>query len=298
MTGRTDTIGAKMIEKTNFKVLVVDDESQNVDLMDAFLSPYFDIVIAYNGKEALERVEIEKPDIILLDIMMPDMNGYEVCSILKSQPSSQFIPVIMITALVGRENRIEGIKAGADDFLTKPVDRLELITRVRSLLRIKELHDELVNERDKLDMQNRIRTILSRMIPQIFNQLPGEQKNILMYQMSEMVGEVVWESCKDDADNAKSLCTGDLLCDLMNNLGGSFSFEEFNNKKGCTIEGTACPWGAEEARENPILCNLTRSVFSKIVNNFSENESVEVLKTIGNGDECCLFEVRIGTADA
>ena len=284
-----------MLEKTNFKVLVVDDEPQNVDLMDAFLSPYYEIVAAKSGAEALEMVETENPDIILLDVMMPGMNGYEVCNILKSEPSLRSIPVVMVTALSGRENRIEGIEVGADEFLTKPVDRLELITRVKSLLRIKQLHDELVAERDKLDMQNRVRTILTRTIPQFFNKLPAEQKNILMYQMSEMVGEVFWESFDVDSCDVRTKCTGDLICDLMNQLGGSFSFEALDDGEGCIVKGTECPWGAGEARENPILCNLTRSIFSRIVGKFFENGNVDTLKTIGNGDDCCLFELRKGT---
>lgn len=287
-----------MIEKTNFKVLVVDDEPQNVDLMDAFLSPYYEIVTAKNGNEALEMVDSEKPDIILLDVMMPGMNGYEVCKTLKSQPALRSIPVVMVTALSGRDNRIEGIEAGADDFLTKPVDKLELITRVKSLLRIKQLHDELVAERDKLDIQNRIRTILTSATPQFFNKLPAEQKSILMFQMSEMVGDIFWKSFKFDESDVKSKCAGDLICDLMNQLGGSFSFQEFDSGEGCIIKGTVCPWGAEEARENPILCNLTRSIFSRIVDHFFENGNVDVLKTIGNRDDCCLFEVRNVIEDA
>ena len=287
-----------MIEKMNYKVLVVDDEIQNLDLMGAFLSPYYEIVTAQNGKEALEMVKSEKPDIILLDVMMPIMNGYELCEKLKSQSPSQFIPVIMVTALAGRNDRIKGINAGADDFLTKPVDKLELITRVKSLLRIKQLHDELVAERDKLDLQNRIRMILTKMIPHFFNKLHTEQKNVLMFQMSEMVGEVVWDSFNIDECDVRTKCTWDLICDLMNQLGGSFSFQELDDGKGCLIKGIVCPWGTKEACENPILCNLTRAIFTKIVNHFFENGSVNVLKTIGNGDEYCLFKLKKETADA
>lgn len=287
-----------MIEKSNEKILVVDDEPQIVDLMDVFLSPYYEIVTAQNGKEALEIVEREKPDLILLDIMMPDMDGYEVCKILKSNPSLQSIPVVMITALFMRKNRIEGLESGADEFLTKPVDKLELLTRVKSLLRIKQLHDELVAERDKLDMQNRIRTILTRTTPQFFKRLPAEEKSILIYQMSEMVGKVVLESCEIDACDDKSLHAEDIFCDLMNQLGGSFTFNESDGRGMSLVKGVVCPWSAEEAHENPILCNLTRAILSKIVDNCSEDKSVDVLKTIGNGDDCCLFEVRKRTADA
>ncbi|WP_340818882.1 DUF835 domain-containing protein [Methanolobus sp. WCC4] len=138
-----------MDEQKKGKVLVVDDEAMNIRLLDAYLTNDYEIITANCGLEALEKVEAHNPDIILLDLMMPDITGFEVCKKLKDSEKTRFIPIIMVTALSSIEDRIKGIDAGADDFLTKPLDRLEIQTRVGSLLRIKKLHDELVAERDQ-----------------------------------------------------------------------------------------------------------------------------------------------------
>jgi PAS domain S-box-containing protein len=138
-----------MTEIKKGTILVVDDESVNVNLLEAYLSQDYDIVCAYGGVEALIRVVECNPDLILLDIMMSDMTGYEVCERLKKSEKTKYIPIVMVTALSNIEDRIRGIEVGADDFLTKPLDRLEINTRVNSLLRIKKLHDDLVKETDQ-----------------------------------------------------------------------------------------------------------------------------------------------------
>ncbi|MBI3990025.1 MAG: response regulator [candidate division NC10 bacterium] len=126
------------------KILVVDDVYENVALLDAYLSGAgYQVVKAYDGQEALLQAERESPDLILLDIMMPKLNGYEVCRKLKSDPRTLFIPIVMITALREQEERIKGIEAGADEFLIKPFNKQELMARVRSLLRVKALHDQV-----------------------------------------------------------------------------------------------------------------------------------------------------------
>ncbi len=126
------------------RVLVVDDILANVKLFEARLSAeYFDVKTAMSGKEALALVQSTQFDIILLDVMMPGMDGFEVCRRLKSDPRTLHIPVIMVTALDQAVDRVRGLEAGADDFLTKPVSDMALITRVKSLVRLKVLTDEL-----------------------------------------------------------------------------------------------------------------------------------------------------------
>ncbi len=126
------------------RVLVVDDLPANVKLLEARLSAeYFDVTTAYSGEEALTMCERAECDIVLLDVMMPDMDGFEVCRKLKSNPATHHIPVIMVTALDQPSDRVRGLEAGADDFLTKPVTDVALISRVRSLARLKMVTDEL-----------------------------------------------------------------------------------------------------------------------------------------------------------
>lgn len=126
------------------RVLVVDDILANVKLLEAKLTAeYFGVLTADNGKDALHAVETEQPDIVLLDIMMPGMDGFEVCRRIKSNPKTQHIPVVIITALDSPADRVQGLEAGADDFLTKPINDVALMARVRSLVRLKMVTDEL-----------------------------------------------------------------------------------------------------------------------------------------------------------
>src|SRR5271169_3782620 len=126
------------------RVLVVDDILSNVKLLEAKLTAeYFEVVTAFNGVDALARVAETAPDIVLLDVMMPGMDGFEVCRRIKSDPKTAHVPVVMVTALDQPSDRVAGLEAGADDFLTKPVDDAALFARVRSLVRLKMMTDEL-----------------------------------------------------------------------------------------------------------------------------------------------------------
>lgn len=126
------------------RVLVVDDLEPNVKLLEAKLrAEYFDVITAFSGQEAIDKAKSEQPDIILLDVMMPGMDGFETCRILKKTPETAHIPVVMVTALEQQADRVAGLEAGADDFLTKPVEDVALFARVRSLSRLKVMTDEL-----------------------------------------------------------------------------------------------------------------------------------------------------------
>jgi two-component system cell cycle response regulator len=126
------------------RILIVDDLAPNVKLLEARLTAeYFDVLSASNGPDALELCRDDRCDIVLLDAMMPGMDGFEVCRLLKADPATAHLPVIMVTALDQPADRVRGLEAGADDFLTKPVDEVSLIARVRSLARLKMMLDEL-----------------------------------------------------------------------------------------------------------------------------------------------------------
>jgi len=139
-------------ETRRFRILVVDDNAANAELLEAYLAGFaWDVETVNSGAAALERVGREQPDIILLDIMMPDMSGYEVCRRLKSSAETRDVPIIMVTALTQVEEVEEAVDAGTDDFLSKPVNRLELVTRVKSLLRLRHLKGELARTLAYLD---------------------------------------------------------------------------------------------------------------------------------------------------
>ena len=126
------------------KILVVDDAPANVDLLSRMLTREgYVVVTASDGEQALRMVEETHPDLVLMDVLMPKLNGYEVCHRIKQKSATRLTPVVLITALSDRENRIQGINAGADDFLTKPVNELELKARARSLVRLKRYTDDL-----------------------------------------------------------------------------------------------------------------------------------------------------------
>ena len=127
------------------RILVVDDNVANIKLLEARLAAeYFEVVTAMNGPEALEICARGQCDIVLLDVMMPGMDGFETCRRLKANPRTAHVPVIIVTALDQPSDRVTGLEAGADDFLTKPVNDIALITRVKSLVRLKMLTDELL----------------------------------------------------------------------------------------------------------------------------------------------------------
>jgi class 3 adenylate cyclase len=160
-----------------------------VELLEAHLiAAGYEVAVAYDGKEALEKIFQETPDLVLLDIMMPKIDGYEVCRRTKENDKTKFIPIIMITALTEVEDKIKGIEVGADDFMNKPINKIELLTRVRSLLRIKNLHDQLEKSYREIEVKNQIMSnILNRYIagevvkqvvenPQKYLHLGGEDK--------------------------------------------------------------------------------------------------------------------------
>jgi class 3 adenylate cyclase/CheY-like chemotaxis protein len=137
------------------RILVVDDTPQNVRLLEAILIPRgYSVVTASSGQQALDRVAEQVPDIVLLDIMMPGMDGHEVCRRLRAGPTTALLPVVMVTAS-GDQNKVKALESGADDFIPKPVNQTELLARVKSLLRIKGYHDTIQQQAAELSEWNR-----------------------------------------------------------------------------------------------------------------------------------------------
>ena len=137
------------------KVLVVDDTPNNVKLLaDLLAVKGYAVMTAANGEEALAKVASEMPDLVLLDVMMPGLSGYDVCRRIRTDPSTTLLPVVLVTSLDPAEERVHGIEAGADDFLSKPINQPELFARVRSLLRVKSLQDEVGRQADALKEWN------------------------------------------------------------------------------------------------------------------------------------------------
>jgi class 3 adenylate cyclase len=172
---------------TPAKILVVDDNPKNVKLLaDVLTVKGYAATTASSGAEALAKVEAEKPDLVLLDVVMPEMSGYEVCRRIRENPATRMLPVVMVTALDPSEERIKGIEAGADDFLTKPINQAELLARVRSLLRVKELHDKVQTQAAELSEWNK--TLEQRVQDQVGQiERMGRLKRFFSPQLAELI---------------------------------------------------------------------------------------------------------------
>jgi DNA-binding response OmpR family regulator len=169
------------------RILVVDDTPENVLLLSAVLeSKGYEVVTASSGAEALQLIATEQPDLVLLDVVMPQMSGYEVCRKIRENPATGVLPVVMVTALDPGQERIKGLDAGADDFLTKPINQAELLARVRSLLRIKGLHDTVGDLARQLAENNR--TLEARVAEQVAQlERLGRLKRFFAAPLAELI---------------------------------------------------------------------------------------------------------------
>ena len=169
------------------KILVVDDVAMNVKLLaDLLTVKGYRTVTAPSGAEALVKLEAERPDLVLLDVMMPGMSGYEVCHAIRANPAHAMLPVVLVTALDPAKERVKGLEAGADDFLTKPLNQAELLARVKSLLRIKTLYDEVARQKDELAQWN---LTLEQRVADGVKQLEqvGRLKRFFSPQLAELI---------------------------------------------------------------------------------------------------------------
>jgi adenylate cyclase len=191
------------------RILVVDDTPANVRLLEAVLGPRgYEMLSAGSGPEALEAVTRDRPDLVLLDIVMPGMDGYEVCRQLRATPASAVLPVVMITAS-GNEEKLRALEAGADDFIAKPFDQAELLARVRSLLRVKEYHDLIESQAAELAEWNR--TLEARVDEQVAEL---ERLARLRRYLSPQIAELVLSAPDDTALESHRREVAVLFCDL------------------------------------------------------------------------------------
>src|SRR6266545_6065017 len=169
------------------KILIVDDTPHNVKmLVDLLSAKGYATVTAASGQEGLELVEAERPDLVLLDVMMPGMDGYEVCRRIRANPNYGILPVVMVTALDPARERIKGLEAGADDFLTKPVNMAELVARVRSLLRIKDLYGTVQAQAAELaDLNANLEQRVQAQVAQL--ERLGRLKRFFSPQLAELI---------------------------------------------------------------------------------------------------------------
>ena len=186
------------------RVLVVDDEERNRRLLNDILAVEgYDVVEAADGQEALDIVRDRAPDVILLDVMMPKIDGYEVCRTLKQAPETSPVPVLMVTALHDREDLLQGIRAGADDFLSKPVDGREIQLRVRNAVRTRQMHDEIQESYRRLRNLEGLRDKLTHMIVHDMRS-PLMIMDIGLQCLEEDVGERIDEEARDNLTRVRA----------------------------------------------------------------------------------------------
>jgi len=266
---------------------VVDDQLANIKLITAYLQNDYEIISAYSGEEALEKVELENPDIVLLDIKMPGIDGYEVCKRIKQVDSTRFMPVVMISALSDMEDRIKAIEVDADDFLIKPINGVELITRIKSLLRAKHFHNQLVENNKIIETQYELKTILTDLIPFLFKVIDPANKNIVIQQMSEEVETFLWtKQIQKPPSHINEMA--EIYCNLMNQIGANFSIQHVDDKN-CILMTNRCPWSGDSI--NPMFCMLGKAVFIKVGIRLFKNITVNIEKSMADGDSSCRYRI-------
>jgi DNA-binding response OmpR family regulator len=203
------------------RLLVIDDTPQNARLLETMLAPHgYSVTLAHSGGEGLDKVRSEQPDLILLDILMPDMTGYDVCRRLREDPATRLLPVVMLTSS-GDQDKVNAIEAGADDFIARPFNPQELLSRVRSLLRIKEYHDTIQAQAAELVEWNR--TLEQRVQSQVA-QLEGLDR--LRRYFSAPVAEVIMSGGAQMLEPHRRDVTI-LFCDLR----GFTAFSAYGNDR-------------------------------------------------------------------
>ena len=237
------------------KILVVDDTPMNIKFLeDLLVLKGYTVVTAPSGHEALVQVEKERPDLVLLDVMMPDMNGYEVCRKIRENPETAFFPVVMVTSLDAMEERIKGIEAGADDFLTKPINQMELLARVRSLIRIRVLHDQVQSQAAELaDWNKTLERRVEEQLAQLTSLLEVSRLLTSSLEVDELLQLIlVTVSRLMEADTSNLLILDSTTHDLVYRVPVSPASEALKDVRLKAGEGIA-GWVVKE--RSPVLMN-------------------------------------------
>lgn len=260
------------------RVLVVDDIPINVKLLEAKLTrEYFDVVTASDGRSALEKAETTSPDVILLDVMMPEMSGFEVCRRLRESPETAHIPVVMVTALSDTCDRVRGLEAGADDFLTKPVNDLALFARIKSLARLKTTIDEWRRREETCDQFG----VLSE------EHLPiredASSARVLLIEKSEALRDQIVASLAPDKPKITAAADSETAMALARD--GGFDFVIVGTPEGEGAEGDPLRLCArlrsvEECRALPILILLEADEVERLAKGLELGANDYVVKPI------------------
>jgi len=273
-------------------VLLVDDQTQNTDLLEAHLMPLgYEVLIRASGEEALEAIASHSVDLVLLDVMMPGMDGFEVCRRIKKDPASNYIPIILLTALTNLETKISGLEAGADDFLNKPFHKIELVARVSNLLKIKFLRDD-VELRNQLISNMLHRYVNNKVIEQIltnpdkYSELGGHRKEVAVF-FCDIRG---FTSLSENLD-------ADELIQLLNSIYKELTGVVFRNKGTFDKYIGDCImafWGAPTDVENETLWAVRAGVEMQEAFSLLRQGWPADLKTLGLGIGIHFGEVVVG----
>ncbi|NCO02627.1 MAG: PleD family two-component system response regulator [Alphaproteobacteria bacterium] len=270
------------------RVLVVDDILPNVKLLEAKLSSeYYEVLTATSGMEALEKVITESPDIILLDVMMPGMDGFEVCAAIKSNPDVAHIPVVMVTALTDSSDRVRGLEAGADDFLSKPLNDTALMARVRSLVRLKMTVDEWRAREitaSQLGVSDKAPSVMSE---------PVENAKILVIEDMEFEHDKVIKTLEKDNDDVTIVTNGpDAMTKISEQaydlLVVSLNLEQEDGLRLCSHLRSA-----EKTRSIPILMIAEDDDMSRIAHGLEIGAHDYILRPIDTNELLARVRTQI-----
>jgi len=282
-------------------VLVVDDTPANLRLLSEMLAKRgYRVRPALSGKLALRAANLEPPDLVLLDINMPDMDGYEVCRQLKENEALRKIPVIFISALQETDSKVEAFRSGGVDYITKPFQFDEVVARVEThltLRRIREelegrnvdLSDALIKLENTMQAHMQLRSILSVSISAMMRQMPQLQHPLIL-QISELIEQELGGSFHAQLDSSDSADLGTALSAFLNNMGGSFK-SSLQGEDQWSVKADECIWG-DEINNSPVLCTLCKALPSRLLVSKIGNGKVELEESIGTGGTSCLITIK------